>query len=144
MEIEDLIPHRKTMKLIDSIVEYGEGLAVTSSLVKDSWPLVTGGFGSPILAIELVAQTTGIYEGAKRFQENGKKQGGRGWLVGIKKADFFIDKIPVGAKLITRAERGFMHENYGEVQGSVKMDDKIIAEVMIQVFQATEDFNGGL
>ena len=143
MEIEDLIPHRRTMKLIDSIVNCGENHAETATLVKDTWPLVSDGFVNPIIAIELVAQTTGIYEGAKRFNEEGKKLGGRGWLVGIKKAEFFTDKISVGTLLTIKSDRGFTHEGYGEVDGTVKEKDKIIAQVSIQVFQAPEDSNGG-
>ncbi len=143
MEIEDLIPHRKTMKLIDSIVDCRENYAETESLVKDTWPLVKDGFVNPIIAIELVAQTTGIYEGAKRFNEEGKKLGGRGWLVGIKKAEFFTDKIPVGTLLTIKSERGFSHESYGEVEGTVKDKDIMIAQVSIQVFQAPEESNGG-
>ncbi len=38
IDIEELIPHRGRMKLVDEIVEADDKLAVTLSRVTDRWP----------------------------------------------------------------------------------------------------------
>jgi predicted hotdog family 3-hydroxylacyl-ACP dehydratase len=49
--IDDLIPHRGRMKLIASIVQVSNEIAVTSAVVADTWPLCSGGSVSPIALI---------------------------------------------------------------------------------------------
>ncbi len=45
--IDDLIPHRGRMKLIGSIVQVSNDIAVTSAVVADTWPLCARGFSEP-------------------------------------------------------------------------------------------------
>ena len=52
---------------------------------------------SPLILIELTAQTAGIATGWEESVIKGKKIDGQlGWLVGIKQADFHINEIAVG------------------------------------------------
>jgi predicted hotdog family 3-hydroxylacyl-ACP dehydratase len=40
-DIENLIPHRERLKLIDSIVSVDQEHAVTRATVKENWPLLS-------------------------------------------------------------------------------------------------------
>ncbi len=134
IDIDKFIPHRDRMKLIDEVVEVEDKKCVTSSIVTEEWPLFNDNSVNPIILIELVAQTTGIGVGWKK--RNKTDLGGSGWLVGIKKADFSIDKIPLGSCLITCTKSLYDHENYGAFEGTVTLGNDILATIKIQVFSS--------
>ena len=54
VEIDELIPHRRPLRLIDQILEVDEDSAVTASTVTEQWPLIANGSVNPIVLIELV------------------------------------------------------------------------------------------
>ena len=133
INIEEIIPHRDRMKLIQEVLEADDEKAVTASVVNERWPLYSDNAVNPIVLIELVAQTAGIATGYKNKKETGK--GVSGWLVGIKKADFFIDKILAGTRLISQAKILYEHEAYGVFQGSVSSEAGKLAEMELQLFR---------
>jgi predicted hotdog family 3-hydroxylacyl-ACP dehydratase len=135
IDIRDLIPHRDGMMLIGSILEVDEHRAVTCSVVSDQWPLVEKGYANPILLVELIAQTAGVNNGWARIKKRGLHSDKKGWLVGIKRADFFIDRIPVDTAIEACAENNFEYDNFREIRGTASVGGKIAARVILQVFQ---------
>lgn len=133
--IEDLIPHRGRMKLIDDIIEVNEQRAVTRSVVTDQWPLVDQGAVNVLLLVELVAQTAGVNNGWARIKKRGLASDKKGWLVGIKRADFFVDRVPLHTEIIASAENHFEYDNFREIRGDARIGNKTVAEVVLQVFQ---------
>gem|GEM_PF-1016838 len=110
MEIEALIPHRDRMRLIGEVMAVNEDRAVTLSAVTEEWPLYRDGSVDALVTIELVAQTAALLEGWKRLKSG--RKGASGWLVGIKKADFRLPRIPLHAALITEARKDYAMESY--------------------------------
>lgn len=88
VNIEQLIPHRNHMRLADKIIDAQEQYAVTESVVTEKWPLAQDDGVSSLVLIELAAQTSAICVVWKEFEQKGKTKGGKGWLVGVKQADF--------------------------------------------------------
>jgi predicted hotdog family 3-hydroxylacyl-ACP dehydratase len=118
MDIEALIPHRDRMKLIDSVLDLNDEESVTSALVSDRWPLHRDAFVDPIVLIEVVAQTAAVHICGRRKSD--KTVDRRGWMVGIKNADFFCDLIPVNTLLTTTVKNMYQMENYSVLEGEVK------------------------
>lgn len=137
IRIEDLIPHRDGMKLVDKILEINDQTARTSSVVTLDWPLDETGLLDPMILVELVAQTSGVHEGWKARREG--KDGTKGWLVGIKRADFFTDAIEPGTVLTTTVRTLYALQTYAVFAGTVEAASKILAQVELQVFRAEED-----
>jgi predicted hotdog family 3-hydroxylacyl-ACP dehydratase len=137
IHIEDLIPHRGRMKLVDEILEINDQTARTSSVVTGDWPLDEEGLLSPLILVELVAQTSGVHEGWKARREG--KDGTKGWLVGIKRADFFTDAIEPGTVLTTTVRTLYALQSYAVFAGTVDAASEILAQVELQVFRAEED-----
>jgi len=135
--IEDLIPHRDRMKLVDEILEIDGDITRTSSVVTDLWPLDETGLLDPMILVELVAQTSGVHEGWKA-RRNGTA-GTKGWLVGIKKANFFSDAVPVGAVLTTSVRLLYAQQAYAVFAGTVEAASTPLAEVELQVFREEND-----
>ena len=133
LAIEDLIPHRDRMKLIEDILDITDESAVTSATVSERWPLVQNGGVDPIVIIEIVAQTAAVHVSRKRGPC--RSDGGGGLLVGIKNADFFTDTIPLHAVLITTVRDLYSAENYTVLEGKVQKDDELIGRVEIQVIR---------
>jgi len=133
IRIEDLLPHRDRMLLIDEIIEVDDEKAVTESIVTKEWPLFEDNSVNPIILIELTAQTAGVYIGWKELKENGHTCG-KGWIVGVKKAAFYLDKIPLNSRITVSSKKTFIFDNFHEISGIVKIDSDIIGEITLQVF----------
>ncbi len=93
IRIEDLLPQRDRMLLIDEIIAVDDERAVTAATVTDQWPFYDANGVNPIVLIELVAQTAGVSNGWFRIKQRGKDSEKKGWLVGIKQSRFFVEAI---------------------------------------------------
>lgn len=140
MEIEALIPQRDRMKLLDEVVAVNEDIAVTSARVSHRWPLCQGSYVDPIVLIEIVAQTAAVFISCKK----GIKTGGsmRGWIVGIKNADFFVDRIPLDTVLIATVKDLYHVDQYSVLDGEVTAAAKPLCRVQIQVFREIDEEKG--
>jgi predicted hotdog family 3-hydroxylacyl-ACP dehydratase len=138
--IEDLIPHRERLKLIDTIVSVNQGHAVCRATVKKSWPLLSGDGVCATVLVELAAQTAGICIGWNEKLKTGRPQGeASGWLVGIKKAHFHIDKLPLNTCITIRSENRLAVENYKEIVATARIGQTLVGEIILQILLATRD-----
>ena len=135
--IEKLIPHRGRMRLIDTIVSVDRDHAVTQATVKPGWPLMTDGGANPIVLIELAAQTAGVSLGWSETEKPEEERGlNAGWLVGVKRADFSIDRIPAETCITIRSDTTMAVDQYKEITATAGIDDESIGEIQLQVLQA--------
>lgn len=137
IDINSLIPHREKIKIVTGILDIQEMSAVSSATVNPEWPLYDGEAASSLVLIEAIAQTAAIVEGYKRTQRG--ESGVKGWLVGIKNAEFCVEKIPVGTHLIILLESKYSFDNYGVVEGTVKSGDAILATATLQAMRLNDD-----
>lgn len=135
IKIEDLLPHRDRMLLIDEILAVDHSMAVTCATVTDCWPFFNGNSVDSLVLIEVVAQTAGINNGWVRIQKHGKDSEKKGWLVGIKQSRFFVDTLALNTRIITRAENQFEFEGYRQIFGTARIGSEIVGEVALQVIQ---------
>ena len=138
LSIKALLPHRGRMLLLGEVLQADKALAVSRQTVSDRWPLCDGEGVNPIVLIELVAQTAGICNGLDRVATHGAEADRKGWLVGIKKSILDIDHLPLGAEIIVKAKNHFVFDSFREIGGTAHMDDRQIAEVILQVVRADE------
>jgi len=138
-QIDDLLPHRGRLKLVDEILEVNERSAVTRSTVSDRWPFFKRDRVHSLVCIELVAQTAGITNSWKGFEKHGPKFVNRGWLVGIKSAVFYVDALELDKRIITRSRNAFEYEGFREILGTVEDEAQIFAEVRLQLLQSGGD-----
>ena len=136
VDIEELLPHRNGMKLIDSIIEVNKEGAVSESTVTEKWPLIEGDSINPIVLIELVAQTGGICLGWEEFKKKGKNTEGTGWLAGVKEARFYRKTIPLGSQIITDVRKVFDFENYHEISGMIRVGGDLVGKVSVQIVKS--------
>ncbi len=135
--IDDLIPHRGRMKLIASIVEVNNDSAVTSAVVADTWPLCDGASVSPIVLIEVAAQTAGVLSCWKKGESRSAFIAGM--LTGIKSAEFFVDLVPLHAELTTTATTMYSLEDYEAIEATVMLGEQCLCKVQLQIFGVRGD-----
>lgn len=136
INIDELLPHRDRMKLVDEVIEVNEQTAVTRSTVTENWPLFGEDYVNPIVLIELVAQTAGISLGWTEKINKGINSEGKGWLVGIKEATFYLERIPLNSQIITDSKKVFDFDNYKEIRGIARIKGEIAGKVTVQVVQS--------
>ena len=137
IDIESLIPHREKIKIISGILEIKKTTAISTAVVNPNWPSYDEGEVDSLVLIEAIAQTTAIVEGYKRKQKG--KDGVKGWLVGIKSAEFNVAKIPVNTNLMIMIENKYTFDNYAVVKGTVKTGENVLATATLQALRLNED-----
>jgi predicted hotdog family 3-hydroxylacyl-ACP dehydratase len=137
IDIESLIPHRDRIKMISEVLEITPESAVAGAIVKSDWPLCDGNTVSPIVLIEVVAQTGAVIDGYKRKKQG--KASGKGWLVGVKDAQFNVDEISVGTNLVASVSNSYSFDNYSVIKGIVKTGEEILAVIFLQAIRMNED-----
>jgi predicted hotdog family 3-hydroxylacyl-ACP dehydratase len=135
LDIDALVPHRRPMRLIDEILAIEDDAATTAAVVTRDWPTFAAGAAHALLMIELVAQTAAVVGGYKALTTPSGRPARKGMLVGIKRAAFQVDRLPRGTRLVTWAETRTMLENFKEINGIVKIDDRIVGQVSLQGVQ---------
>ncbi|MGD9949701.1 MAG: hypothetical protein AB7U29_14665 [Desulfobulbus sp.] len=136
LTLEDLVPHRGTMLLLDTVLEVDTKHAMTLSTVKPSWPLFGQGGVAPLICVELAAQTAGVCNGWERVHSLGLDSNQMGWLVAVKKAEFHVGPLPQGTIIRARAENTLVFDRFREVTSVLYWDAQVVAEVVLQLFQA--------
>jgi predicted hotdog family 3-hydroxylacyl-ACP dehydratase len=131
-DIEQLLPHRGRMKLIGAIERISTDNAVTRSVVSETWPLCSGNSVSPIVLIELAAQTAGVLSCWKKGENISAFAAGM--LTGIKCADFFVDTVPVNAELTSTATIMYSLDDYEAMEVTVMMGQTCLCKVQLQIF----------
>ena len=136
--IVDLVPQTKGMRLVERFEGFDKAqFGTTLTQVREVWPLCNGGFVSPLVMVELVAQATAAMAGWEDLMK-GLTSCGFGYIVGIKRAWLTGAPIPVNSELTMRTRKVLAEGNYGVFSGEVSMDRKVLGEVMLQVFRPEE------
>ncbi len=136
LTLEDLLPHRGNMLLIDEVLEVTRTYAVTRSVARKSWPLADEEGVHSLVLVELAAQAAGVCNGWDRIITQGLDSDQMGYLVGIKRARFYVERIFFDKAVIARAENTYNFENLREIFCALHLDDRVIAEITLQLFQA--------
>jgi predicted hotdog family 3-hydroxylacyl-ACP dehydratase len=137
IDIEALIPHREPIKVITEIIEVHENAGTATAVVNERWPLCDGRTVSSLVLIEAIAQTSAVVEGHKRMLAG--KSGVRGWLVGIKSAEFHTERIAVNTPITVCVDSLYSFDNYGVIEGVVKSGDTVLVTAVLQAMRLNDD-----
>jgi len=130
------LPHRGRSLYVTEVLAVDGTRAEVRCLVAGWWPLQGEKGVHPLILIELSAQAAGVCNGWQRVQALGLDSNQMGWLVGVKKADFFLDAVPLGANVVVRVENCYSFQNLREVACELSIDSRRIATIILQLYQA--------
>lgn len=137
IDIEALIPHREPIKVITEVIEIEDNGGSAAAVVNERWPLYDSGSVSSLVLIEAIAQTSALVEGHKRMREG--MTGVRGWLVGIKSAEFMRDRIAVNTRITVRVDSLYSFDQYGVIEGVVKSGEEVLATAVLQAMRLPDE-----
>jgi predicted hotdog family 3-hydroxylacyl-ACP dehydratase len=118
--IEEFLPHRLRMRLVEEILSVDDDVIETSSVVRDTWPTVQNGQASTLMLTELIAQSAAVLMGW-RDKSHGQDQVG-GLLVGVPRARFHRSLIPVGTTVRCRVRISHGVKGYCAFDGTGQDD----------------------
>jgi predicted hotdog family 3-hydroxylacyl-ACP dehydratase len=130
--VEELVPHRPPMLLIDEVVAWDDAGAECRVVLRDDSPFVEAGRVSPMLAIEYMAQCVAVYAGL-RGRERGQPVR-VGYLVGAREVVLGQEPFRVGDVLRVRARHAWGDEILGSFQCSVERGDEVVAQGTLNVY----------
>jgi predicted hotdog family 3-hydroxylacyl-ACP dehydratase len=135
-DIEQLIPHRLPMRLVEEIVAIDESSVVTSQLVRATWPTAQDGYVRTLVLIELVAQAAGVLQGWKERQHHPSIAGGL--LVGVPQASIVSPTVPIGTRLLCTVRLARETLGYQACEGEVRdTDSGLWLRATVQGFRAS-------
>ena len=67
------------------------------------------------------------------------KSGVKGWLVGIKSAEFTTDSIPVNTPITVHVDSVHSFDNYGVIEGVVKSGNDTLVTAVLQALRLNDD-----
>lgn len=133
--IEQLLPHRGTMLLLDSVSAFGdESLTAHASVRGDAWYADRAGAMPAWIGVELMAQAIAAHVGllAMRAGESVKP----GVLLGTRRYEARMPAFPCGAQLhITINEVLRSEEGHGAYACTIGHEDAMCAEAIVKVYQ---------
>jgi predicted hotdog family 3-hydroxylacyl-ACP dehydratase len=124
IDIEQLIPHRLPMRLVETVASVDHESIRTNAVVRESWPTAQGGHARTLMLIELIAQSAAVLQGWRERHEN--KAGIGGLLVGIPEVKPQTSTIPVGTHLVCSVRVSHGAQNYLAFTGQVMDVDGVL------------------
>lgn len=137
VNIDELIPHRPPIRVITEALELKDLCGRAKALVTPQWPLSDGQTVSAMMLIEAMAQTAALVEGFNNKLKG--RPGVKGWLVGIKSARFYRERVAVGADLTVEVKSIATFDDYAVIEGEVRDRDDLIAEAVLQAVKFEGD-----
>jgi predicted hotdog family 3-hydroxylacyl-ACP dehydratase len=132
--VEELVPHRGPMSLLDSIDDYGEDwLRASLTLRADS--TFAGSDGVPGWAgIEYMAQAACAFAGIEQVQRGDRPS--IGLLIGARYYRCMLDIIPLGARLQVLAKLAMRDaEDFAAYECTLSNDSQRIAECTLKAYR---------
>ena len=137
IDIESLIPHREPIKVITEIKEITEDGGSSTAVVNQGWPLCDGQAVNSVVLIEAIAQTSAAVEGYKRKVSG--KDPIKGWLVGIKSAEFKTDRVALDTRITVVVKNLNAFESYAVIEGVVKAGDDLLLTAVLQAVRLNDE-----
>ena len=131
--IEQYIPHRGAMRLIDRLIEAGEEHAVAEADVPDEGLFVRDGSVPAWVGIEYMAQTIAAWSGARDLAEGREPR--QGMLLGTRRYHAAVSDFVPGMVLRVEAHQEFVADNgLGMFECRIFQQDTELATARLSVF----------
>ena len=133
--IENLIPHRPPMLLIDEVIEH-EGLRVVCrTTIREDMPFVQDGTVPVMLALELFAQSAASLVALIASRGGAPLSGGA--ILGSRQIDLHGESFSVGDVLEIHCEERMALGMTAQIQCSLRREGELLAEGSINVMAGT-------
>lgn len=133
-ELEELLPHRPPMVLLDHLLEYDETSATARASIRPDTPLVENGSVSAVLALEQMAQATAAFMGLRARAR--ARPVGIGYLLGARELELHVDRFEVGDVVLVRVRHAWGEGDLAMFECEVEREGRVVAEATINVLSS--------
>lgn len=128
--LEDILPHRPPMRLIDEVVSFDEATRelVAASTIRKEWC-------ENWAAIELMAQTAAALAGISDRLKGHDGPPRPGFLLGTRRLTFAIPAFEVGKRYLVTAKNVFGDDEAASFECSVRDGETVVARATLNAFR---------
>lgn len=131
LPVDDYVPHRSPVKLVDMLRTVGEREAVVESFITAGSVFVDeNGKLEPAAFIEVIAQSSAAHNG---FRTRHLDESVEGYLLGARNLEIFGDAF-VGDRLETTVFKEAKFGDFGIIKGTVRKNGECLASGEIKVY----------
>ncbi|WP_147821948.1 3-hydroxyacyl-ACP dehydratase [Salidesulfovibrio onnuriiensis] len=132
VEAHAIIPHRDSMLLIRELTEAAEGRGTaTARIGRNGIAVDESGGLDPLAFVELTAQTYAAVKGWELMQDG--EEFPIGYLVGVQKFES-LGTAKAGDELTIHVETVGQFEGFAVVEGAVRREETLLAELKIKLW----------
>lgn len=133
----DLLPHDPPMVLLDAIRAFGGTDIECVVTIADGAPFMREGKIAAIVALEYMAQASGVLLGITAFSESGRIK--RGYLLGAREMELDVDYFYVGDRLRVFSKHVWGKEDMANFECMVTRAEKRVAWATLNILIADND-----
>ena len=136
--IDEVLPHRGTMRLVDEIAACDEdAVTVSASVDPHAWYADANGAMPSWLGIELMAQAIAAHVGLNAMRAGGRAR--PGVLLGASRYEAHVSSFDRGARLRIEAKELLKSEQgHGAYECAIAAGERCVAEAVVKVYQPTD------
>jgi len=131
LSVEEFVPHRAPMKLVDTLLSVAERRAEVETVLNENSPFLDeAGRLEPSAYMEIIAQAAAALNG---FQLRNQTEKPEGFLMGGKKI-IVHGSAHLGDRLVTSLHKAHKFKDFGVIHGRIEHDGHCLAEGEITVY----------
>ena len=131
--IDELVPHRNTMLLIDEVIYFDEDHLTSRVRITDKSEFLRDNNEVPVwIGIEYMAQTIAAWAGM--HSKIAGKDIKTGYLLGTRKYSPYVTGFPVGSILEISVKKSYQSNELGVFDCTIS-SDQLLAEASLNVYQ---------
>jgi len=136
--VDDVLPHRGTMRLVDEIVACSEdAVTVLASVDSQAWYADARGAMPSWIGIELMAQAIAAHVGLIAMRAGGRAR--PGVLLGASRYEAHAPSFERGARLRIEAKELLKSEQgHGAYECTIAAGERCVAQAVVKVYQPTD------
>ncbi|WP_169780087.1 thioester dehydrase [Campylobacter curvus] len=139
MSLADYLPHGSAIVLIDEILEFKEGHIRTRTLIKQGNAFLENGKFAMHKAIEMMAQSLGVYD--SKMRELRGEKAGFGFLLASRKFEMFRPFFEVGDEVVIDSVCSIQDESgFGVYDCELFVNGELGARAALNVMSPDEEF----
>lgn len=134
--LTELIPHRGTSVVLDRMTDFAPPHGVCEIVLGGTFPYCVRGRVDAVVGLEMLAQAVSAYVGMTRRAAGSPPR--PGYLIGVPRAEFHADALPLGVPLEARIEQVWHEGPAGSFRGQVVSPDGPLVDAQLSVFEPGE------
>ncbi len=134
--LAELLPHSGRMRLLTSIVDYGDGWLEAEVVIAEDSTFADADGVPASIGLEYMAQTVAAYTGLQK-RLNGEKPG-LGLLLGTRKYNCNVGRFPIGQTLRVKTEPEMLGTNGFNVFNCELTGEGVSVSAVLNVFEPVD------